>query len=89
MCAIMEQFADKVKGTFSFFDRMIIDGYIRPLALEYSRAHSLYQLHVRYKDYTSFFMSVTEQIKERIEGTARMQGRPVLYLSSSREKRRT
>ena len=89
MCAIMEQFADKVKGTFSFFDRMIIDGYIRPLALEYSRARSLRQLHARHKDYASFFMSATEQIKERIEGTARMRGRPVLYLSSSREKRRT
>lgn len=87
MCAIMEQFSDKVKGKFSFFDRMIIDGYIRPLALEYSRAHSLYQLHVRYKDYKSFFMSVTEQIKEKIEGIARIQGRPVLYLSSSGGKK--
>ena len=53
MCKILEQYADKIKGSFSFFDRMIINGYIRPLMNEYSRSSSLYYLGVLYKDYKS------------------------------------
>ena len=34
MCAIMDQYGQHVKGMFSFFDRMIIDGYIQPWTVE-------------------------------------------------------
>lgn len=31
MCKMINQYADKIKGQFSFFDRMIINGYFHPL----------------------------------------------------------
>ena len=49
MCKMLEQYSDKIKGTFSFFDRMIINGYLSPLMNEHYRASSLYQLGVLYK----------------------------------------
>ena len=70
MCKILEQYSDKIKGTFSFFDRMIINGYINPLMNEHSRIGSLYQLGVLYKDFKSYFMSVTETIIKQIEDNA-------------------
>ena len=67
MCKILEQYSDKIKGTFSFFDRMIINGYINPLMNEHSRIGSLCQLGVLYKDFKSYFMSVTESIKNKLK----------------------
>ena len=29
MCKMLDQYADKIKGSFSFFDRMIINGDLR------------------------------------------------------------
>lgn len=82
MCAIMDQYGQNVKGRFSFFDRMIIDGYIQPLAFEYRRANALSRLGVLYKDYTSYFKSVTDEIRKRVEGLAKELGRPMQYLDS-------
>ena len=87
MCKILEQYADKIKGSFSFFDRMIINGYIRPLMNEYSRSSSLYYLGILYKDYKSYFSSVTESITKRIEDSATELGRPVIYLPSAKERK--
>ena len=36
MCKMINQYADKIKGQFSFFDQMIINGYFRPLLSEKS-----------------------------------------------------
>ena len=62
MCNMLEQYSDKIKGKFSFFDRMIINGYINPRMNEHSRVGALYQIGVLYKDFKSYFMSVTESI---------------------------
>lgn len=87
MCKMIEQYADKIKGTFSFFDRIIINGYIRPLMLEHSRAGALYQLGILYKNFKTYFMDITESIKLHIEGSASELGRPVIYLSSTKERK--
>ena len=87
MCKILDQYSDKIKGTFSFFDRMIINGYLPPLANEHFRAGALFNLGVLYKDYKSYFMSVTESIKNQIENSAEELGRPVEYISSSKERK--
>ena len=85
MPKMVDQYSEKIKGSFSFFDRMIINGYIRPLTADHSRAGALYQLGVPYKDYKSYFMNVTEKLKVRIEGLATLQGRPIQYLSSAKD----
>ena len=87
MCNILEQFSDKIKGTFSFFDRMIINGYFFPLMNEHSRAGALYQLGVLYKNYKSYFSGVTESLVRCIEDGASELGCPIVYLSSAKKKK--
>lgn len=87
MCKMLNQYADKIKGSFSFFDRMIINGYLPPLMNEYSRAGALYQLGVLYKDYKSYFMDVTNSITNCIENNASRLGRPIQYLASPKERK--
>ena len=87
MCKMLDQYSDKIKGSFSFFDRMIINGYINPLMNEHSRIGSLFQLGVLYKDFKSYFMSVTDSIKKQIEDGASELGRPVEYLPSSKTRK--
>ncbi len=87
MCKILEQYSDKIKGSFSFFDRMIINGYLTPLMNEHSRAGALYQLGVLYKDFKTYFTSVTESITKQIEDSAAELNRPVIYLPSAKERK--
>ena len=83
MCKMLDQYADKIKGSFSFFDRMIINGYFRPFLSEQMRIGALYQLGVLYKDFKSYFMDVTKALTDHIENSATELGRPIKYLSSS------
>jgi len=85
---MLDQYSDKIKGSFSFFDRMIINGYINPLMNEHSRVGALYQLGVLYKNYKDYFSNVTESIKRRIEDSANELGRPVIYLQSAKKAER-
>ena len=85
MYKIIEQYADNIKGSFSFFDRMIINGYLTPLMNEHSRAGALYRLGVLCKDFKPYFTSVTESIIKQVEGSAAELNRPVLYLPSAKE----
>ena len=87
MCKMVDQYSDKIKGTFSFFDRMIINGYLTPLMNEHSRTNALYQLGVLYKDYKAYFSAVTDSIKARIEESSAELGRPVQYLSSAKTRK--
>ena len=87
MCKILEQYSDKIKGTFSFFDRIIINGYIRPFMNEHSRSGSLYNLGVLYKDFKSYFSDVTDSITKCIENSASELARPVIYLPSAKERK--
>ena len=76
MCKILEQYNDKIKGTFSFFDRIIINGYINPLMNEYSRANALYQLGILYKNYKDYFSNVTDSIKKGLKKVPLNQAAP-------------
>ena len=87
MCKMVDQYSDKIKGTFSFFDRMIINGYLNPLMNEHSRSDALGQLGVLYKNYKDYFMRVTNSIIKQIEDSAAKLERPVIYLSSSKQKK--
>ena len=84
MCKMIDQYADKIKGSFSFFDRIIINGYIRPFYFEYERHFALSTLGVLYKDFKPYVMNITESIKSQIEDGAAELGRPVQYLGSAK-----
>ena len=83
MCKMIEQYAEKIKGSFSFFDRMIINGYFKNFMAENIRAYALSSLGVLYKDFKSYFMGVTEDLKSHIEDSAAELGRPVIYLTNA------
>ena len=84
MCKMINQYAEKIKGSFSFFDRMIINGYIRPFFFDYERTFALSKLGVLYKDFKPYVMGITDSIKSQIEDGAIELGRPVQYLSSTK-----
>lgn len=83
MYTMIKQYADKIKGTFAFFDRMIINGYSRPFLSEQMRSGTFCQLDVLYKDFMDYFKKITETLTSHIKDSAFLLGRPVIYLSSS------
>ena len=87
MCKMIDQFADKIKEQFSFFDRMIINGYLRPLLSEQTRIGYLYSMGIPLRDFTEYFKDVTDQLIEQIEGSAADLGRPVVYLPSPKDRK--
>ena len=87
MCKMIDQYSEKIKGSFSFFDRMIINGYIKPLYFEHERGYGLYRLGILCKDFKDYVMNVTDSIKSRIEGSANELGRDIIYLNSTKEKK--
>ncbi len=87
MCKMIEQYADKIKGQFSFFDRMIINGYLRPLLSEQTRIGCLYSMGIALRDFTEYFKSITDRLAADIENSADELGRPVVYLSSPKDKK--
>ena len=87
MSAILNQFSDKIKGVFAFFDRMNINGYLLPLTSEHSRSGALGSLGVLYKNFKSYFSSITDSITKHIEDGAAELGRPVIYLPSAKERK--
>lgn len=87
MCKMINQYADKIKGQFSFFDRMIINGYLRPLMSEQTRIGCLYSMGIPLRDFTEYFKDITELLARRIEDSAAELGRPVKYLPSARDRK--
>ncbi len=56
MCKAINQYADKIKGQFSFFNQMIINGYFRPLLSEQTRISYLYSMGIPLRDFTGYFI---------------------------------
>lgn len=83
MCKMLDQYADKIKGSFAFFDRLIINGYFRSFIAENMRPYALSQLGVLYKDFKQYFMEITESLKKHIEDSAAELGRPVRFLPAA------
>ncbi len=87
MCKMIDQYTDKIKGKFSFFDRMIINGYFRPLISEKTRIGCLYSMGIPLRDFTEYFRNVTDRLARQIESSAEELGRPVVYLPSARDRK--
>ena len=85
MCKMINQYADKIKGQFSFFDRMIINGYFRPLMSEQTRIGYLYSMGIPLRDFTDYFKDITDRLTGQIENWSVELGRPVIYLPSAKD----
>ena len=82
MNTIIEQYQEKIKGTFSFFDRIIIKGHIRQFFSPSGKQHFLSYNNILTKDFSAYAQQVTENLCKHIEEFALNQNRPVIYLTS-------
>jgi len=82
MNTILEQFNDKIKGTFSFFDRMIIKGHIRPFFSPSGQKHFLSTHNVLLKDFSAYANQVTDDLASAVKEMANSEHRPLIYLTS-------
>jgi len=62
MNTILEQFQDKINGTFSFFDRMIIKGHIRQFFSPSGKKHFLSYNNVLLMDFPAYAEQVTSSL---------------------------
>lgn len=79
---IIEKFQDKIKGSLSGYDRMIIKGHLRQFFSPSGKMHYLSQENVMLKDFGEYTKGVTTKIKEHVEKMAVERERPLIYLNS-------
>jgi hypothetical protein len=84
MNTILNQYADKINGTFSFFDRIIIKGHIRQFFSPSGKSHFLSYNNILLKDFPSYAQTITKLICDHIEKLASDLNRPVIYLASAK-----
>lgn len=84
MNTILEQYEDKINGTFSFFDRMIMKGHILQLFSQSGRKYFLSGVNVLLKDFSAYANQVTGEIVAHVENMAAVSQRPLRYLTSSK-----
>ena len=84
MNTILEQFKDKINGTFSFFDRMIIKGHIRQFFSPSGKRFFLSEHGILLKDFSAYANKVTDDIVSHVENMAVSEGRPLVYLTSDK-----
>lgn len=84
MNTILEQFKDKINGTFAFFDRMIIKGHIRQFFSTSGKGFFLSGQNVLLKDFSTYANQVTSDIVAYVEKMAEETHRPLRYLTSAK-----
>ena len=57
---ILKHYNDKIKGVFSFFDRMILTGHLRPFF--HAMLFFLSEQNVLLKDYGSYALGITSVV---------------------------
>lgn len=77
---ILEQYSEKINGVFSFFDRMILTGYIR--SFFHAMLYFLSEENILLKDYGDYAQKVTADIKQHVSLYTESLSRPLVYLNS-------
>lgn len=83
MSAFLTRFATEIKGVLSGFDRVRFRGTLRWLANLHGMKTWLSRRQVLLKNFKSYALGLTEQIRQSGEAVAKQAGRPVVYLYSS------
>ena len=84
MNTILEQYQDKINGTFSFFDRMIIKGHILQFFSPSGKKYFLSEKSILLKDFSSYANQVTNDLVRHVENFTASLNRPLIYLSSAK-----
>ena len=89
----MQQFLTRhqsvVKGVLSGLDRVRFRGTIRWLATLHGMGSFLGTIRVLMKEFRSWAMEITAQLKQGAEQLAEHAGRPVIYVASSTRRKET
>jgi len=89
----MEQFIQKydkkVMGILTGFDRLVLRGTLRALAVTAGMMDFLMRMGVLLKDFGTYVEATTEQLKAASLETARRLNRPIRYLPSSQMRKET
>lgn len=83
----LERYSSKITGVLSTFDRMIFKGHILSFFQRSSRHHYLFQEKVLFKNFGTYAKRVSEVIKDNASNLAVKEGRPRVYLNSSRDSK--
>lgn len=84
---ILEQYADRINGTFSFFDRIIIKGHLNRFFNIKGAGSYATECSVKLKDFPAYAQSVTEELKKKVEEYTASKGRPLVYVKSPKESK--
>lgn len=64
---ILKQYSGRINGTFSFFDRIIIKGYLTRFFTVNGAGSYATQCGVKLKDFSAYAQKVTEELKKSIQ----------------------
>ena len=81
----LERYSSKITGVLSTFDRMNFKGHILTFFQRSSRHYYLFQEKVLFKNFGTYAKRVSEVIKDTANNLAIKEGRPRVYLNSSRD----
>ena len=87
MDAFLARFGEKVIGTLSGFDRLVLRGILRQLSHVSGMLAFLYHKKILLKELTEYFKDTTAQIKARAEALAQECDRPFDYIYSSQVRK--
>ena len=87
MKQFITKYADKIKGVLSGFDRLVFRGSMRSFNYDAGRKFYLCIEKLPYKDFVAHAQKVTERVKITSLASIRAEGRPVVYLASSKKSK--
>ncbi len=78
----LNQYKDRIKGIISGFDRILFRGSLRSISHSKGIQAWLASQNILMKDFGSYAMNISEQIKQHAQQYAQSFGRPYLYVYS-------
>ena len=84
MDTFITQYEKQIIGHLSGFDRSVLRGTLRALAVKNGMMSYLWNVRVQFKDCDKLFLDKSKQLKEASCAQAREEGRPVIYLASAK-----
>ena len=87
METFIQQYEKDVIGHLSGFDRLVLRGTLRALAVKSGMLSYLWNVGVRLKDFGNLVMNKSDQLKEASCQRAKRLGRPIVYLASAKRSK--
>lgn len=84
MQSFIQKHQEKIKGVLSGLDRIRFRGTLRAIAHEWGMRRFLEASNVLLKNFKDYVLDLTRQVRAASERSAEEQGRPFIYLRSSK-----